>query len=472
MTVALTAAVLPAVPAAADDLAQVRATLETAPNYDDAAGGNANADDPAIWSHPDDRDGDLFIATLKEGGLVVYDAAYQEIQRFAAPAPPRPGDEPGRFNNVDLIYGFRLGHHKVDLAVVSDRGRDTVRTYAINPWKAEHHQAPLTDVTDPSVPLVFSSSLDDVNEQETAYGLASWGDSRGGGYVALSRKHTSRLGLVRLVATRAGTVTYRHVRDLDLPTSFPVPGGTWTPCEDPARARRSRAWSPTPSTGCCTRRRRTSAYGASAARRPRLIDRVKEYGVPATYNPETEECDPSGPDPGVGGEHITADAEGLSLYKQDDGEGYLIASSQGGNTFVVYDREDPTDYIGRFRVAPGALVDGSEVCDGAMVTSAPIGRFRSGLLVVHDGVNTPTPWTRTARSARTPTSSSWPGRMWPSRSTWTSPRRLGPARLEPRAAVMARPWRRLPAWEDTGWPTRPWRTSPPAPGCPGPWCRW
>ncbi len=391
-TVALAAAVLPAVPAAADgdELAQVRATLETPPNFDDEAGGNANADDPAIWSHPDDRDGDLVITTLKEGGLAVYDTAGHEIQRFAAPAPPRPGDEGGRFNNVDLIYGFRLGHHKVDLAVVSDRGRDTVRTYVIDPDRAEDHRTPLTDVTDPSVPLVFSSSLDDVNEQETAYGLASWGDSRGGGYVALSRRHTSRLGLVRLEATRAGTITYRHVRDLDLPTSFPVPGGTWTPCEDPGEGPQVEGMVADPEHRVLyAAQEDVGIWRIPLKGAPRLIDRVKEYGVPAAYNPETDECEPTGPDPGVGGEHITADAEGLSIYKQDDGEGYLIASSQGDNTFVVYDRDDPTDYIGRFRVAPGTTVDGSEVCDGAMVTSAPIGRFRDGLLVVHDGENAP-----------------------------------------------------------------------------------
>ncbi|TMR27246.1 phytase, partial [Actinomadura geliboluensis] len=89
-TAALAAAVLSAAPAAADgdELAQVRAALETPPNYDDEAGGNANADDPAIWSHPSDRAGDLVVATLKEGGLVVYDAAGRETQRIAAPTPP------------------------------------------------------------------------------------------------------------------------------------------------------------------------------------------------------------------------------------------------------------------------------------------------------------------------------------------------------------------------------------------------
>ncbi|MER7542338.1 phytase [Spirillospora sp. NPDC127506] len=389
---ALAAAVLPAVPAAADgdDPAQVRAVLETPANFDDEAGGYANADDPAIWSHPDDRHGDLVIATLKEGGLAVYDTAGREIQRFAAPAPPRPGDEPGRFNNVDLIYGFRLGRHKVDLAVVSDRGRDTVRTYVIHPGRAEHHRAPLTDVTDPSAPLVFSSSLDQVNDQETAYGLATWSDSRGGGYVALSRRHTSRLGLVRLEATRAGTITYRHVRDLDLPTSFPVPGGTWTPCEDPGEGPQVEGMVADPEHRVLyAAQEDVGIWRIPLKGAPRLIDRVKEYGVPAAYNPETDECEPTGPDPGVGGEHITADAEGLTIYRQDGGDGYLIASSQGDNTFVVYDREDPTHYIGRFRVAPGTTVDGSEVCDGAMVTSAPVGRFRNGLLVVHDGVNAP-----------------------------------------------------------------------------------
>ncbi|NYD44461.1 3-phytase [Actinomadura luteofluorescens] len=393
-TAALAAAFLSAVPAAADgdELAQVRAALETPANLDDDAGGNANADDPAIWSHPDDRDGDLIVATLKQGGLAVYDAAGRQIQRLAAPTPPRPGDEPGRFNNVDLIYGFQLGRRKVDLAVVSDRGRDTVRAYAIDPAKAEAHRAPLTDVTDPAAPPVFSSSLDEINEQATAYGLASWKDSRGTSYVALSRRHTSRIGTVRLEATAAGTITYRHVRDVDLPTSFALPGGgTWAPCEDPGEGPQVEGMVADPENGVLFAAQedvgiwRIPLGGGS----PQLVDKVREYGVPASYDPETEECAPSGPDPGAGGTHLTADAEGLSIYRQDDGEGYLLASSQGDDTFVVYDRQDPRRYLGHFRVAPGATVDGSEVCDGAMVTSAPVGGFGKGLLVVHDGVNTP-----------------------------------------------------------------------------------
>ncbi|OLT34932.1 hydrolase [Actinomadura sp. CNU-125] len=395
-TLALAAAVLAAAPATAtadgDEVAQAHARVETPAAFDDEAGGNANADDPAIWSHPDDHDGDLIVATLKEAGLAVYDTAGNEIQRIAAPLAPRPGDEAGRFNNVDVIYGFRLDGRKVDLAVVSDRGRDTVRTYVIDPDAAERHRAPLTDVTDANAAPVFSSSPDEINEQATAYGLTSWTSSRGTSYVALSRRHTTRLGLVRLVATAAGTITYQRVRTLDLPQSFDLPGGgTWTPCGDPGEGPQVEGMVADPENEALYAAQedvgiwRIPMNGGA----PRLIDKVKSFGVPATYDPLTDECVPSGPDPGAGGEHLTADAEGLTIYRKDNGKGYLLASSQGDNSFAVYDREDPEEYLGSFRVTPGDTADGSEHSDGAMVTSAPIGGFRHGLFVVHDGQNTP-----------------------------------------------------------------------------------
>src|SRR5690606_22325681 len=38
--------------------------------------------------------------------------------------------------------------------------------------------------------------------------------------------------------------------------------------------------------------------------------------------------------------NLSADVEGLAIYYRPDGAGYLIASSQGSNDFVIYDRED------------------------------------------------------------------------------------------------------------------------------------
>src|SRR5690348_13100849 len=77
--------------------------VETPALYDDEAGGDANADDPAIWVNERDRGASRVIATAKNGGLRVYDLAGRERQAIATPPAPGEDDEAGRFNNVDLV---------------------------------------------------------------------------------------------------------------------------------------------------------------------------------------------------------------------------------------------------------------------------------------------------------------------------------------------------------------------------------
>ncbi|HEY9372601.1 phytase, partial [Streptomyces sp.] len=118
----------------------------------------------------------------------------------------------------------------------------------------------------------------------------------------------------------------------------------------------------------------------------------REFGIPVVYDEETEECT-AGADPGFGGKRLAADVEGLTLLTERDGDGYLMASSQGDNTFALYDRElaDDNEYEGGFRVAAATgTLDGSEECDGAAVLNAPLGRkYPHGLLVVQDGHDAP-----------------------------------------------------------------------------------
>ncbi|MFE1251431.1 phytase [Streptomyces sp. NPDC058735] len=395
---ALGAAVLalltPAPAGAAEDLPTVTPVGETPALHDDAAGGDSDADDPAIWRNAADAGRSLVVATAKEGGLRVYDLEARLVQSLPAPRPPDEDDAPGRYNNVDLVTGLRTPTGRADVAVVSDRGNDRLRIFRIDPSKPG---GPLTDITDPSAAPVFSAGQAEINEQRTAYGLATWRDrSTGRAYALVSRRERTSLALVELRPTASGTVTYRKVRTLDLPASFRLPDGTtWSPCAEPGELPQVEGMVVDPADGTLYAGQEDVGIWripAALTGEPVLIDKVREFGVTGVYDEETEEC-AAGADPGYGGERLAADVEGLTLFQEADGDGYLLASSQGDSTFALYDREvgEDNEYEGGFRVgAASAALDGSEECDGAAVLNAPLGsRFPNGLLVVQDGSETP-----------------------------------------------------------------------------------
>lgn len=90
------------------------------------------------------------------------------------------------------------------------------------------------------------------------------------------------------------------------------------------------------------------------------------------------------------GENLEADVEALTIYYADNGNGYLLASSQGDNTFAVYEREGNNKYLGNFFIGESGNIDGAEESDGADVINVPLGNsYPNGLLVVQDGANEP-----------------------------------------------------------------------------------
>ncbi len=304
-----------ALPAQASGIDSVRPKAETAPLFDDEAGGNADADAPAIWRDPADPGRSLVIATAKQGGLGPTTWTRARCGR----SPPRPG------------------------------------------------RAPMTS------PAASTTS--------------TW--CRACAWAACAR--TSRWS-----ATAAGTVDYRQVRTLDLPSSFRLPNGaSWTPCAEPGELPQVEGMVVDPADGTLYAGREDVGIwriDVGLTGTPVLIDKVREYGVPGTYDEQTEECTP-GIDPGFDGTHPTADVEGLTLVNEPGGDGYLLASSQGDDTFVAYDRErdEDNEYENAFRIAAASpTLDGSEVCDGAAALNAPLGtRYPDGLLVVQDGEETP-----------------------------------------------------------------------------------
>ena len=75
---------------------------------------------------------------------------------------------------------------------------------------------------------------------------------------------------------------------------------------------------------------------------------IWKYGA----NPQDGTARTSVDSTGSGG-HLTADVEGLTIYYASDGTGYLIASSQGSDEFVVYTREGSNQYVGTFEIVAG-----------------------------------------------------------------------------------------------------------------------
>ena len=393
---------LAAAPLAQAQVPSTVADLETPTLFDTDEGGSADADDPAIWVHPHDRAQSLVLATKKNAGMDVFDLEGNVLQSFAPPPAPGPDAEPGRFNNVDLALGAKIGGRRRDLAVVTDRGRDQLRVYELHADRARLGLPAVVDVTDPGQGFVFSSGEDEVLEQTTAYGVATTVTPDGDAYAFASRRSRTAVTMVRLVDAGGGRVGWRRVDTTVLPATFPLPGGaTWTPCNDPGDLPQVE--------GMVFDDRRDVLYAGqeevgiwrmkidrTGFHRAQLVDRTREFGVPSELVPDPE--DPGDvtceyrfdDDPGFGGTRLSADVEGLTIYRGEHGSEHLLVSSQGDDTFAAYDQAGRGPYLGSFAIAdrtlPGGLVvDGVQESDGAHVVSAALPGFPHGLFVTQDG---------------------------------------------------------------------------------------
>jgi 3-phytase len=93
---------------------------------------------------------------------------------------------------------------------------------------------------------------------------------------------------------------------------------------------------------------------------------------------------------GQGG--LTAPLGGLALYPLPDGQGYLLASSAGGDQIVVFQRQPPHNQVGTFRVEATANGDIDQVTGTRSLTASSVTMgtsFPGGLVAVHDALNSP-----------------------------------------------------------------------------------
>ncbi|OZV81582.1 hypothetical protein CA850_10425 [Micromonospora echinospora] len=362
---------------------------ETPVLYDDEAGGNASGDDPAIWVHPADSRKSMVIVTAKEGGLRVYDMGSRELQSLPATEAPRVDGAVGRYNNVDIAYGVRLAGRPVDVAVVSDRYNDQIRFFVIDPAGATAH-TPLTEVTAVDQSFLFNPDRQAVDEERTAYGLAVWQPRRGETYAVVTQEGATTIATARIVEI-GGRLGYTDVRQLTMPSSFRLQDGTtWVPCEEPGVLPQLEGVAVDQSSGVLYAAQEDVGLWRlqlplGSGSQPKLIDRVRDFGIHDVYDSETEECEPVDPNArGYGGNLLTADAEGVDIYYGPGSTGYVLVSSQGDDTFAIYRRQGANKAVGSFRVTGVDGADDINGSDGLAVTNRPVGDYRQGLLVTHD----------------------------------------------------------------------------------------
>lgn len=296
----------------------VAASVETmpVPNTGDAA------DDPAIWVHPSDPALSTILGTDKQGGVVVYDLAGNQIQYRAD----------GNMNNIDLRYNFPLGGQAVALVTAGNRSGDRIAIYQINP--ATRLLEPLGDHALTGLQV---------------YGSCMYRSPRTGKYYVFVDSKDGQSEQWELFDNGAGQVSAQLVRAFDVGSQVE---------------------------GCVADDELGHLYIGE-----------EEIGI-WKYGAEPEDGETRILVDSTDGGHVVSNVEGLTIYYTSAHTGYLIASSQGDNTFVIYEREGANTYVQTFAIAAGNSIDAVSGTDGIDVTNFGLGSaFPQGMFIAQDGAN-------------------------------------------------------------------------------------
>ncbi|MBI1764389.1 MAG: phytase [Acidobacteria bacterium] len=238
----------------------------------------------------------------------------------------------GLMDNVDLRNGFKLGGQKVTLVTAGDRRDNSIAIYKVNPQTRQLENVAAGKVT----------------HGVKVYGACMYQSRLSGKTFYFATSKSGEVEQFELTDNGQGKVDARSVR------RFKVGGVV---------------------EGCVADDELGHFY-------------VSEEPVGIwKYSAEPEGGTTRVAVGKVGDGHLHADVEGLTIAYGPNGTGYLIASSQGNYSYVVYKREGGNEFVKQFRIGDGAI-DGVEETDGIDVTTANLGgQFSKGVFVVQDGFN-------------------------------------------------------------------------------------
>lgn len=289
--------------------------------------GDDAADDPAIWVNPADASRSAIIGTVKRYGLEVYDLTGKLLHSY----------QTGNPNNVDVRPGFVLANgDTVDLAACSDRSTNEITVFKINPADAS-----LTPISGGRL----KSGLGEV------YGICFYKNLKTSTFYIFLNGKDGTVEQYQLEPFGENEVGGKLVRTLKL-ASQPE--------------------------GMVADDQLGNAYFGE-----------EDKGI---WKVGAEPGSPSKPtfvvNSGAENPNIAYDVEGLCIYPTSDSTGYLLASSQGNNSYAVFERQGENRYLGSFAIGGGAI-DGTYDTDGIEVSAVNFGgAFSQGLFVAQDGANT------------------------------------------------------------------------------------
>jgi len=319
---------------AAQTATLIRPSTSTAPVPNDP-------DDPAIWVNAADPSGSLILATDKMpavGGLFVFGLDGKLRQTIA------PLDRP---NNVDVEYGFAVGGRRIDIAVVTERLQHRLRVFGIAPDGGVRDLAP-------NGLAVLAGQPADAGEP---MGIALYKRPRDGAIFAIVSPKTG------------GRADYLWQYRLD-----EMKGAITA-----TLVRRFGAF---------------SQMGAVAGEIGEIEAVVVDDALGYVYYADERfgirkyHADPDHPEAAkelavLGRNDYQGDREGLAIYSQPDGGGYLVSSDQmpGATRVMIYSRsgspKGPHD-----QPLLAAIPTDADSTDGLDVTATPLPGFPTGLLAM------------------------------------------------------------------------------------------
>jgi 3-phytase len=288
-----------------------------------AAPGINDQDDMTFWLHPSDLSQSTIIASDKSADKVfVYDLNGNTLQVVAAQQP----------GNIDTRYRFPLGGGFVDIVAFNERDTNKIRVYKVNPASRLLEQ------------------IDDGNiDTGPNYGFSLYKSPKTGRFYAFTGpQSTTQVKQFELVDRGNGLVSgvgpLRQLQQL------------------------------------------RQSEGMVADDEVGNLFVAEENGGIWRFNAEPDGASSGTKIASVGQNGLTADVEGVTIYYTRNGEGYLIASSQGSNTFKVYQRKAPHALAGTFAVSGVTATDGVDVINLPLNTN-----FAQGIFALHNGRTSPHP---------------------------------------------------------------------------------